>query len=310
VPPVDVVPKLLNLFPNQTWYIVAREKHQDGQFHLHVAVELAAEFTSNDAAFADVLCGQHGNYQAMKNMRKCVEYVTKDGDYIAQGIDVASVLKKKGKSSKFLEATKLISAGKELKDLDAWDPGFVMQHKRKIEEYSVWKKSWKVLESRLPWPPTVTVESGSVEEQIVDWLMTNIQKERVLRQPQLYLHGKPGVGKTTMVMNLEKYLKIYYIPKDEDFYNLWEDQKYDLAVLDEFRGQKTIQWMNAWLDGQPNCLRVKGSQVMKMQKIPTIILSNYWLPDVYTKVPADKLESLISRVKEVYVDKQIEIKFE
>lgn len=110
-----------------------------------------------------------------------------------------------------------------------------------------------------------------------------------------------------MIELLSAYLSIYYIPTDESFYDHWDDANYDLAVLDEFRGQKTVQWLNLWLQGGVMCLPKKGSQYIKKYNVPTIILSNYELADIYKKANYDSLEA---RLEIVYVNDFIKITFD
>ena len=46
-----------------------------------------------------------------------------------------------------------------------------------------------------------------------------------------------------MITNLEEWFKlsIYYMPKTEDWNDLYNDGEYDLVVLDEYKGHKSIQ---------------------------------------------------------------------
>ena len=77
------------------------------------------------------------------------------------------------------------------------------------------------------------------------------------RQKQLWLWGPPGIGKTRFLSYLRARLRVYDMPKDEDFYDSYEDGCYDLVVMDEFKSHKKIQFLNAWCDGQPLPLRQK-----------------------------------------------------
>lgn len=107
-------------------------------------------------------------------------------------------------------------------------------------------------------------------------------------------------------MNLAKRLSVYYIPH-EDFYDSYDDEAYDLAVLDEFGGQKTPTWLNMWLDGQPMPLRKKGSQCMKYNNLPTIICSNSDLFDCYNAVRQERLDALAERLTIIYCDHFLDI---
>lgn len=132
------------------------------------------------------------------------------------------------------------------------------------------------------WTPPIY--EGPVPELhlLTDWLTRNILTTRNFRQEQLFLSGPPAIGKTTLILQLARFLRIYNIPTDEDFYDDWEDGSYDLAVMDEFKANKTVQWLNRWLDGSMMPLKKKGSQYLKRKNIPTIILSNYTLEECYS----------------------------
>ena len=95
------------------------------------------------------------------------------------------------------------------------------------------------------------------------------------------------------------------MPLLEDFYDFYEDENYDLVVLDEFRGQKTIQFLNMWTQGGIMNVRKKGSQTMKTRNLPFIVLSNYPLDLVY-KDPS-KIETLKTRFLEIALTEPIDL---
>ena len=71
------------------------------------------------------------------------------------------------------------------------------------------------------------------------------------------------------------------MPRDEEFYDSYEDGCFDLVVLDEYKHQKRLQFLNAWCDGQPLPLRRKGSQTVKTDNLPLIICSNFSPEECY-----------------------------
>lgn len=104
------------------------------------------------------------------------------------------------------------------------------------------------------------------------------------RQPRplhLWLHGETGLGKSFFVEQLSWFARLFYVPMDEDFYDGYEDGAYDLAVFEEMKAQKKVQWLNKFLDPAPVYLRVKGSQVMKTDFLPCIFLSNLLPHEAY-----------------------------
>lgn len=292
------------------WYIIAEEDHADGTPHLHLLLSFKEQFRTCRLDAFDFLGGKHGNYQVAKNQKKCVQYVTKSDNYLAVGIDVASVLQKK--SGKFGTLAKLIMEGNTLQQLNDVDPGSVLMHKRKLEEYIAWNGRRKEKEAKLVWKPFLAADvvdlDSTAEIQIAEWLNQNIKRPKEFKSKQLYIWGPPNMGKSSLIRKLSEYLNVYHIPRDEDFYDEYEDEIYDLAVLDEFTHTKTMQWLNQWLDGQTFYLRKKGGQIRKSQNIPTIILSNFDVIHNFNKLyEANKLGPLLERLLIVKVESFISI---
>jgi len=288
--------------------IVAEEKHEDGNPHLHVYLTFEKAKRISKADHFDCQ-GFHPSIESCKNMKKCVEYITKEDKEPAQhNIDFKQILA--GKSSKFAVIARQVMDGKNLMEINETDPGFVLQHKRKLEEYQVWVTMKKPRLDLLPWQK-VPVPAYGPEYQLATWLNENIHlpHPRCLKAPQLYLYSPPNCGKTTLVSWLSRFCRIYYMPLLEDFYDFYDDDSYDLVIIDEFRGQKQIQFLNQWLDGQPATVRVKGGQRLKRRNLPCIILSNWSLSSVYSgaieKHGVDVISPLLARLEIVNVNKFI-----
>jgi len=292
------------------WLIIAQEQHQDGNLHLHIGISLKDKLTFCRADFADFIGGQHGNYQAMRNMKKCVAYITKtDSSFIAQGVSVEAILQKQ-KSTDTWDIAMAIKAGASLDQIDKDFPDQVLRNKRKLEDYISYQSVKRMKADLLPWKDHDLPLLDWNAMKIWTWINKNIKKTREFKQTQLYIYGEKNLGKTSLIHYLEKYLMIYWIPSDEDFYDFYTDEDYDLAVIDEFRGGKTIQWLNKWLQGGAMPLRKKGSQYLKRSNLPTIILSNYSLeecyPNIALKAP-EKIDLLRIRLEEVNVTEFIYI---
>lgn len=83
-----------------------------------------------------------------------------------------------------------------------------------------------------------------------------------------------------------EYAKPYIISSDEDWYCDFQNNCFDFAILDEFKANKSIQWMNSWLEGARMKLKKKGlaAGYVKTHNLPTIVCSNYSLEECYHKV--------------------------
>ncbi|QDJ95277.1 replication-associated protein [Capybara virus 35_cap1_1079] len=285
-------------------YVVCEEAHKDGTPHLHVFLQFTEKLRHSDKNYFDFIGGKHGSYEVARNVRKSVEYVTKSGNYVAKGVDVESIRKKKSPMS--AQVAESIMSGKSLSDINKENPGYVMMNKRKIEEYESWVKCEQSKKQKVDWvPPSVEGLTDS-NLQIAKWICSNIRQNRAFKAPQLYIHGPRNLGKTSLVEWLERSLSVYHMPTTEEFYDHYSDD-YDLVVIDEFKGQKTLQFMNQFLQGSPMTIRKKGSQSMKYKNLPVVILSNYSLNECYPKAANDgRLDTLMCRLDFVEVDSFID----
>ncbi len=124
------------------WAVVSREKHRSGDMHLHVAIVLKKKFDSRNAACFDWVAGKHGNYKTMPKPDGWLEYILKNGndDHSTYGIDVTKYLdaRKRKRSTSFLAVASMIKSGSTLKEVDAHDAGFMMQHLQKIKKYKAY----------------------------------------------------------------------------------------------------------------------------------------------------------------------------
>lgn len=310
---VSVLSAIQNHFKSSlNFAIVSEEKHESGAPHLHAVIALTKKVDYRSPDCLDLLAGgKHGDYKAIRSMQKSVQYVVKDGSYVTAGIDVKSYLtatakKKQALPKKSSLVAGLIAEGKTLEEINAFDPGYFMMNKRKIEEYAAWVSQKRMKLDLKPW---VTLDSSSYssyeDREIAEWCNNNILVDRPFKAKQLYLYGDANLGKTTFIHNLSAFCRIYYIPPYEDFYDLYNDNDYDLAVIDEFKANKSIQFLNQWLDGQPMPLKRKGTApYLKKKNIPTILLSNSSLMSCYSKVfeesPA-KFETLEIRLNAIHL---------
>jgi len=276
----DCLDGALRVLPPCEWAVVAKEAHKDGTPHLHGIFYFKEKCDIKDAnPILDMICMKHGNYQGAKSPKKVLRYVCKDNNYVTFG-DVPS-----WKEEKVLDhIARELMAGKTYEDIKATHPGICLLHKRKIEEFES-ECSRKRLDTGLQvWVPPVYTGGDWNIDIIVNWLRENIRMPRKHRQQQLFIYGPTGTGKSRLIWQLSHFLKIYHMPRVEDYYDSWENSYYDLAVLDEFKSNKTIQWLNSWLDGHVMPLKKKCvTQVLKMQNIPTILLSNLTFEENYKK---------------------------
>jgi len=294
------------------WAVVAQEKHQDGELHLHVGIEVKKKLDITNKTDLDCLTGQHGNYQAMKNMIKTLEYLTKEDEApLCHGINIQDVLlaSRNHKSGKATLVAQQMMQGKTVKEVAEEHPGFFMMNRKKVEDYATYLETQsmkaKLKEWQVPDVNAMELPEGWYPElnRILDWLKDNVRNpNRPPGAKHLYIQGPTEMGKSSLINKLREYLAVYDIPQGEDFYDYYEDDIFDIAILDEFKANKTVQWMNSWLQGFPMTLRKKGCQQYKRQNLPTVILSNYSVEESYHKKTYQQLEPLLRRLQIISID--------
>lgn len=286
-------------------YVVAEEKHKDGSPHLHIFLQFTEKKNFKTCSCFDFITEQHGEYETARSLSGAVNYCIKEGNYLSKGIDLDKVKKvKKGKLSDSI--AKRIHDGDTISQIAETEPGFCMINKRKIEDYASWVQCERSKKNKIDWiaPSLEGLTDGNLK--IAEWLSKNIRQTRAFKAPQLYIHGPRNLGKTSLIEWLEKSLSVYHMPMTEEFYDLYADD-FDIVVLDEFKGQKTIQFLNQFLQGSAMPIRKKGSQAMKYKNLPVVILSNYSLSECYQKAANDgRLSTLECRLEIVEVDSFID----
>lgn len=261
------------------WSIVCQESHADGHKHLHAVVCFEEKLRTRCSTFFDFVCNKHPNISGCRSLKRSVQYVAKHGDYITTSDFPKELLSKN--SSKAAAVAGLIIGGSSLREVHDSDPGYFLQNKRKIEEYQAFVEK-KMRLRKMQWQLFPLEECGEDPTGLVkQWLNQNLFQNRAYGSQDLFIHGTTGLGKTSLINWLEQYCRIYVIP-NEDFFDLYDDDDYDLAVYDEFKASKTVQWMNMWCQSSQMFLKKKGTTgIVKKKHLPTIILSNYSLRDNY-----------------------------
>lgn len=77
-------------------WIFCREKHKDGQYHLHAWLKFDVPVPWTKDLFD--MNGYHGNYQVARSWKAVQFYIVKAGDYLSS-FDVERALTKHGKVS-------------------------------------------------------------------------------------------------------------------------------------------------------------------------------------------------------------------
>lgn len=311
----------------------SREQHEDGEWHLHAVVFLHKQLRTRNVHFFDDLVDppKHPNIQSkLKSRPKTVAYVMKGPDdslkrstHQWQQYLKLSKSKTSTKPVAILEIVNqrdlsLPSAVPAL--LDELDNSehqpYLLRHLQQVKEYLAYRHgkalrhgTAEALQIPVRVRPALTPLISS-NVRIANWLNSAIRISRPRRSLQMWIKAPPAAGKTTMISNLEEWfkLRVYYWPKDEHWWDAYEDGAYDLIVLDEFRSQKKITELNPILSGDPIPLsRRRSPPLVKRDNLPVMILSNFSPEECYHKCSAQQLAPLLDRLEFVEVDHFVRI---
>lgn len=311
--PEDLLRNLQVRFENpNNHFLISREKHEDGSWHLHALLDLKEKFRTRRVDYFDdlVVPPKHPNIVSkLKSRPATIRYITKGGDpaLIVSTFDYQSYLKKSAskRSTKGLLITEMINDGKTLDEIDDLHPDYVLLHGRILREYFHYKDLKKLRRSfaeaqQIPvrvWPAPDYLNVWNA--RIATWLSSNIRLPRPHRSAQLWIAAPAGSGKTSLIMWLEATFKlsVYYWPKDEHWWDGYSDKAFDLIVLDEFRSQKKITELNPILSGDPTPLsRRSAAPLVKRDNLPVIILSNFTPQECFHKCQPAQLAPLLDRL--------------
>ena len=309
--PKETVLERIKALPNYSHAVVSREDHKDADGeHLHAFFALTRQSNRKGAAWLDALAGKHGNYQSARNPKDVVKYVIKDGDYVSDGFDPVEFVqlrenKKSSKTSITAQVALMVREDNaDLDKVDDFNPAYVLTNKRKLQEYISYQKVKRMALAKLPWQPIdlSTFPDADFNFKIAKWISSNVKQPREFKQKQLYIWSDgPNAGKTHLVNELSKYLNVFHVPKN-GFLCGYESDRFDLLVIDEFKSDFPIQFLNEFLQGSTMHLNQKGTSTIKSDNPPVIILSNLSLDQVYhKKVNTGPYIALCSRLKVIKV---------
>ena len=174
-------------------YIVARETHTDGNYHIHVYLNLnyRLNFSSpTELDFYEKLENRviHGNYQSVKNRTELIKYLTKEDDYFIHPSDLNSNITQKRETllDMLYKIAKTEGLESAMKLLEQFSPTLIptkyISIKKNLQAYL--KDKENRLETRFNY------DSFNFPKEFTDWY--NNEKDT----KTLILNGKSGTGKT------------------------------------------------------------------------------------------------------------------
>lgn len=287
---MENIPKLNTKVPLDG-YALAQEKHKDGTPHLHMLLSFKRKVNVTNCEFFNVLTGTHGNYQPTRDIPSALKYVMKYdqepllfGRYSKnstfQALEQGSASKKRKTTD---EVCEMVQGGSSFKDVMDHFPGFALLQKNKIDELVTYVAEHSTKDQMLPWAPMRYDGKNEETLALCAWINKNLFCKRAFKQAQLFIKSPSNFRKTSFVLLLEPYVRIYWAAH-EDYFDGYSDELYDLICFDEFRAKdRPVTTLNTILDGGATRLRCRYKQSIKKENKPCIILSNYDIDQLYSK---------------------------
>jgi len=313
---------LRNVFKDFTAAAICREVHQDGHPHLHAIVHLSKRCNLHSSRTLDFHDGRgrifHGNYQPARNSNASLNYVEKGGDVLYCGGSMEDVRRsfqnrlapKEAGKKRINECFQQLLSGKTVAQILRNEElqGCMIMHRKNLEAAVAVITTEEALKRHLKFE-TASGPDGSPSQAIAAWLNQNLNQVRPFGAQQMLLTGPTGIGKSHLLKTLEPALRIFYLNMNEDWMDGYDDDLYDLIAIEEFHSQKTLQFMNQLLDGQPMPLKIRNGNggKLKRKNLPIIITSNFGLNELYPKVDQMRKATFVRRVQEVYAPDRLEI---
>jgi len=275
---------------------VAHEKHKDEGNHLHVYLSLDRPLQTRRMDYFDDIFGKHCNIKKVWSTEGAFNYVSKDGDFVDHGqipqecqpsnnrrrkrdptTDDPSSDENPPKKGKWLMYAEFLTSGATIEDLRKKDPGFVMQHMKKIVEYVNYLRSIDQNEGpKLKLGSIEYTGTDSNTKLVVEWIRANfLSGKREHKQKQLYLFSLVGnMRKTVFFQRLERFYRFYWMDPTKHWADEYTDD-YDAIILDEFNGPPwSVQFMNLLTQGSKTVMPIKGGHYTRMVNSPVVIIAN------------------------------------
>jgi len=192
-----------------------------------------------------------------------------------------------------------------MKTLISEYPGYSLLHGAKMLAFQKWTSSMEWTRQSLP---SLEWNLSPQNSAILRWLGMNLfNPARALRTPQLYIHGRGMMGKTTLLMTLSRSFKTFFPSHGEKYWDGFDDS-YELIAFDEFSGKVIpLSMMKMLLDGQTMTLPQRYHAFSKTKNIPIICCSNFDPVDVYHNLNSINLDAFLSRLHIIEVHHFIKI---
>lgn len=292
---------------------VSREKHKDGNWHLHAVIKVHQRIDETTEKWDDFVksdvCpkGKGGHYHGHRSFKRAIEYCTKHGLYITFNVDALGIIKslstKKGTTHE--SVARRMQEGMTSQEVFKEYPGYFLNNKPKVLafEQDVLKRK---VEDKLPWTLLDKEMKCSYPAavEVIKFVNTNVMVKRKYKTNQMYITADTNHGKTTLLQYLLERCNVYIVNLHDKWVEDYSLKKWDVVWVDEWRGQKDLSWWNKLLEGGACAMTARNiGTVWKTDNLPVFFTSNqsidHWLEIM--KVDQESGEAFKRRFTEVHL---------
>nr|ABC74546.1 replication initiation protein [Tomato chino La Paz virus] len=268
---------------NKKYIKIARELHEDGEYHLHVLIQFEGKFKTQNCRFFDLVSSTrsthfHPNVQGAKSSTDVKSYVDKDGDTIEWGdfqID--------GRSARGGQQTANDAAAEALNASSKEEAMRIIKEKLPKEFLFQYHNLFSNLDRVFakapePWVPPFPISSlTNVPDEMQEWADDYFGRGAAARPERpisIIIEGDSRTGKTMWARALGPH---NYLSGHLDFNPRVYSNEVEYNVIDDVTPQylKMKHWkelIGAQRDWQSNCKYGKPVQIKG--GIPSIVLCN------------------------------------
>lgn len=286
---------------------IVKEKHQNGVTHFHVYIKFFESLDRSDYTLFNVPSLKSPKIVYVSNNRKVIRYMAKhlktEEDWINNSIQHNMDAKYYIETNAYLLSElcyKMISDKISPEEAVKESPILLQKYhilKNNLCEY----KNYFELKNN-PGKEITKIEIGHKDKNPLEFHFDKNKKKT--ENPQFWICGNTNSGKTYCTEKLEAQGHNGYIASiDEENWEDYSDSHTNFIEFEEYKGEKTIRFMNRLLEGTKMPLRVKGkSRILKKVNKPVFIKSNYLPHEAYSKADKNNINLLLQRIYVIYLD--------